>query len=92
MTDKNIKRPLIATIIVLLIPIIGMILSSEWNWDLFDFVIMGGLIFSFGLFIEVVNLRVKNKNHKILLTVAIIFLFLYVWAELAVGLLFNFGS
>lgn len=74
---------------ILLIPLVAMQFTSEVDWDLFDFAVMGTLLLSTGLLCEFVIRSVKNKDYRIgLLAVILVALFL-IWAELAVGV---FGS
>jgi hypothetical protein len=60
------------------------------NWDLFDFIVMGFLIFGAGSLYVLVARRVNN--HKLIIGVAFILAFLWLWAELAVGVFTNWGS
>lgn len=89
MITKN-KRlvGILATIFgLLLIPFVAMQFSKEVNWSIFDFVVMGILLLSVGLFIELVLRKVKTTKNRIIICGAIIIAFLLVWAELAVGII-----
>ena len=86
--DKN-KRLITILLIVpllLLIPLIGMQFSSEVNWSLLDFIVMGVLLLGAGLTFEVVLRKVPKKNNRIALIAVILIVFLLIWAELAVGI------
>lgn len=86
--DKN-KRLIIILLTVpllLLIPLIGMLFSSEINWSLLDFVIMGMLLLGLGFMLELVLRKVQKKKNRIVLIAIILIMFLLIWAELAVGL------
>ena len=74
---------------LLAIPLIAMQFTSEVNWDLFDFIVMGVLLFSTGLLIDLALRKVKTTKSRFILCSLIIFLFLLVYVELAVGI---FGS
>ena len=89
--DKNTRLLLIlATVpVLLLVPFIAMQFSTTVNWSLFDFIIMGVLLFLAGGMIEVVLRRVRSRDNRLVLLAIIVLLFLLVWAELAVGI---FGS
>lgn len=85
------KRPAIATGVVLLIPF----LASEMaiiNWDLADFIVMGTMLFGTGLILELVVRKATNKTHRVALVIAALLGFLWLWAELAVGVFTNWGS
>lgn len=82
------KRHLIilcSILVLLAIPFAAMQFSSEVNWSLFDFLVAGGLLLALGFSIDFVARKVKSFNNKIIAIVAIVILFLLVWAELAVG-------
>jgi len=78
------------TIGLLLIPLIAMQFTSEVNWSLSDFVIMGVMIFVTGTMINLT--RLKMSKYKIAGVLTILVLFLWLWAELAVGVFTNWGS
>ena len=77
---------LLTVAFILLIPLTAMQFTSEVDWSLFDFVIMGGLLLSTGILCELVLRNVKSlKSRIILIAVLLVALFL-IWAELAVGI------
>ena len=80
---------LIATAILLSIPLIAMQFSEEVNWQLPDFIIAGILILSTGLAIDFTIIKVKKISYRIGICVALVIALLLFWAELAVGI---FGS
>lgn len=76
---------------LLLIPAIAMLFTSEVNWDLFDFVVMGAmLIVTASLF--VLAARRAPPRRRLIMGGLFLAAFLYVWAELAVGVFTNLGS
>jgi len=79
---------------LLLIPLIAMQFTSEVNWSLYDFVVMGILLSLTGFSIELVIRRTQNLDRRYLYITFIVVLFLLVWAQLAVGItdLFFGGS
>ena len=50
----------LATAAILMLPMMGMLLSDEMNWDVFDFLIMGGLLLGVG-FTFVLILRLSDS-------------------------------
>lgn len=88
MSIKFPKIPLIA-ISLLLIPFVAMQFSDDVNWSAFDFLIMGVMLLLAGSGIEWI-LRKQNKiSKKIIYILIVLFIFILLWAEMAVGL---FGS
>lgn len=85
MKKKKIIRLLIVAICILLIPFVGNILSSEWNWSISDFLFAFLLIFAFGLVYEFLAGLTTRKKYKLILFFGVVTLFLLVWIELAVG-------
>ena len=84
--NKRLIGIVLAVALILLIPLIAMQFTNEVNWNLFDFVVMGSLLFGTGLMCELVIRKVKNKDYRIgILAVIVVALFL-IWAELAVGI------
>lgn len=62
------------------------------NWDLADFIVMGFLIFGTGSLFVLTARKIKKKSHRIALAMAFFLGFLWLWAELAVGVFTNWGS
>lgn len=71
---------------LLLIPLIGMQFTSEFNWSPFDFAVMGIMLFGTGLLIELVLRKIKTTKNRLILSGLVLLLFLITWAELAVGI------
>ncbi len=78
---------LIGAAMLLLIPLIAMRFTDEVDWDLFDFIVMGVLLSGTGLLLELVLRMVKQTRYRLALCATVLFGFLVVWAELAVGVI-----
>ena len=76
---------------LLLIPLISMQLTAEVNWGHSDFLLMGAMLFGFSSGFVLLGRKITPSNRR-WLAVAVIILFLYCWAELAVGVFFSLGS
>ncbi|PSR10269.1 MAG: hypothetical protein C7M88_03165 [Candidatus Arcticimaribacter sp.] len=80
--SKRILYPLF----LLLIPLIGMAITDEINWTLFDFIIMGSLLIFLSIGINFVSNRTKNLKNRGLYIGILVLIFTFIWAELAVGI------
>ncbi len=69
----------------MLIPLIGMIITDEIKWDLFDFIIMGSLIIFLSVTINFVYNRTNNIKSRLLYIGILVLIFTLIWIELAVG-------
>jgi len=72
---------------LLFIPFLGMQFSEEINWSIFDFLLMGVLLFVLSLGIHFILKKTLVLNLRILFISFAIVLFLFIWAELAVGII-----
>ena len=90
MQQKIFIRPGAVAAVILLIPLIAMQFTEEVQWTLSDFVLMGTMIFVTGLLIELA--MQKMGKYRFVATAGILFLFLWLWVELAVGLFTTWGS
>jgi hypothetical protein len=72
--------------VLLCIPLIGNFTSKEFDWSVGDFGIAAVLLFGTAFLIDLIQRIIKNRTHKIFVSVAILLLLLLTWAELAVGL------
>lgn len=87
----NLSKPLLivalVTGIILLIPLIAMQYTTEVNWSLGDFILMGALIFGTGSAFVIFTAYSDNYIYKIAMIAAVASTFLLVWVNLAVGLI-----
>ena len=86
MQNKRLIIIVITIAFLLLIPLIAMKFTDEVNWTLFDFVIAAVLMLGTGLLCELVLRKVNKTSLRIGICVAILAIFLMIWAELAVGI------
>lgn len=71
---------------ILAIPLVAMQFTNEVQWDLRDFAVMGTLLLSTGLAIELVLRNLKTGILRTVILVAILLALFLIWAELAVGI------
>lgn len=81
--SKNLKTGLYF-LSLLLVPFIAQFASSEVNWSSSDFLIFGIMLFGTGFLVQL--FWNTNFRYKILLVLLTLLAFLFIWAELAVGL------
>jgi len=81
----------LATALILLLPLLAMQFTGEAAWSLTDFVTAGALLFGAGSILVLAARRVDEK-YRVAIGIVLAAVLLYVWIELAVGILFNFGS
>ncbi len=84
----GILKSLFFAVITLMVPLIGMVISDEVNWEGADFIIGFLLIFCFVFLLQWLYF-ILPKSYRIVGLAIVIILFLLLWAELAVGI---FGS
>lgn len=81
MRNKRLAGNLLATALLLLIPIV-----TRAPWSRFDFVLAGVILLGTVLICELVLRIVKKIEHRILICGTILAALLVIWIELAVGL------
>lgn len=82
----SITRILLLTACILLVPLVAMQFSDEVNWSPGDFVIAGALLVGTGLVFELVVRKITNPRRRLIFGIVLIFAFLLIWADLAVGI------
>ena len=85
--NKRIIIFLISTALILLIPLTAMQFTDEVNWSLLDFVLAGTLLLGTGLICELVLRKVKKTSLRVAICVTVLLILLFIWAELAVGII-----
>jgi hypothetical protein len=84
---KNIIRIAIVTGLLLLIPLVAMQVSDEWNWGPFDFIFAGVLLFGTGLTFELVARKGGTIAYRAAVAIACATGLLLVWINAAVGII-----
>jgi hypothetical protein len=75
------------TAFILLVPLTAMQFSDEVNWTLFDFAIMGALLFGTGLTYELVARKGGTTAYRSAVGIACMAAFLLIWVNAAVGVI-----
>lgn len=89
---KHIARIVLVTAIILSIPLVAMRFTSEVQWTVLDFAVIGTLLFGAGMVYELIALRLRTTNQRLVAAMVILCGVLWLWAELAVGVFTNWGS
>jgi hypothetical protein len=76
-----------AVAFILLIPLVAMQFSDEWDWNLFDFVFAGTVLFGAALLYEFVASKGGTIAYRAACGVAIVTAVLLVWVNAAVGII-----
>lgn len=84
-------RVAMATVALLLVPLVAMQFTSEVDWSPGDFLVMGVLLFSVGT-VFVLPARKLDRRYRPLVALVCLGALLWVWAELAVGVFTDWGS
>ncbi len=90
--NKNIIRIVLVTAFILMLPLVAMQFTDEVVWDLFDFIVMGGLLFGVGLAYELVARRSEKTVYRVAFGVGHAGAFLLLWVNGAVGIIGNEGQ
>lgn len=77
---------LAVVVFILLIPFVAMRFTEEVRWSLLDFLVAGGLLVVLCVGIELVLKYVAQPRQRLWAGLAVVAVFLLLWAELAVGI------
>lgn len=87
--NKRLIGIITGVFVILSIPLVAMQFTTEVDWNLADFIVMGILLLGTGLLCELVLRRIHKLQHRLFLCGFLFIVLLLVWVELAVGI---FGS
>jgi predicted acyltransferase len=84
--NKNIVRIVLATAVILLLPLLAMQFTDEVDWSLTDFVTAGVLLLGTGLLYELASRKTRNTTYRAVIGTVLAAALILVWIELAVGI------
>lgn len=87
MQTKKIIRIFIVTAGILAIPLVAMQFTSEVNWTLSDFAIMGALLTGTGFMYELAMMTAHSLVHRLAIAIAVGAALFVTWVNLAVGII-----
>ncbi len=85
MQKKQLITILIRSTIALVIPLLGQLFVSDWNWGVGDFVFAWVFFNILGIAYTVATNKIASRNGKIVAGIAVIAVFAFVWIKLATG-------
>ena len=89
MKKERIARSILAAEMVLLVPLLGMALSDEWDWGPLDFILISVLLAFIGLAYQLIVTGIRNNTWHTAIGIVLAASMILLWIEMAVGL---FGS
>lgn len=82
---KIIRKVLLTTLGILLIPLVLTLTLDHFNWNPSDFLVGGFLLFSFGMYLNYIWRLDKSQQLKIIGVLCGLLVLLLIWVALAVG-------
>ncbi|MDB5919982.1 MAG: hypothetical protein JWR40_4216 [Massilia sp.] len=83
---KSLSLVLLATALILLVPLAAMQFTSEVAWNLFDFVVAGVLLAGTGLVFVISMRKLSTTGSRVAAGIVLALALILVWMELAVGI------
>jgi hypothetical protein len=80
-------KPVFATALLLLIPLIAMQFTEEVIWNIADFVVAGTLLFGTGFTYQLLTNKSKEITYRVAVGLALLSGFFLIWVNLAVGII-----
>ncbi len=84
---KKILFVALATVLILMVPLVAMQFSAEVDWGVGDFFIMGMLVFGTGLAYVLLSRISESIAYRAAVAIAVVAGLLLVWVNLAVGII-----
>lgn len=75
-----------------LLPLVAMRFDSGVNWSAGDFVVLGVLLLATCSALELASALFRSRRARVGAGIAVVLGFLWLWAELAVGVFTDWGS
>ncbi len=89
MTLPRIRKIALLPVSLLILPLVASFFSSEVRWSAMDYLIMGTMLLTVGVLIDLAQQHIKTRGTRLLVILGTLLLFVILWAEMAVGI---FGS
>lgn len=85
MTHSYIKKTMVWALAALIIPLLGNIFVSGWNWDWHEFIFAWVFFTVLGLSVKFVTSKITRRGYRIAVGFAIVLAFAALWVMLATG-------
>lgn len=89
MRNKDVASVFVVTAAILMVPLVAMAFTSEVQWGVFDFAVMGTLLVGTGMLMVLASRKIQSIGRRVIVIFTLLIALLLTWAELAVGV---FGS
>ena len=93
---RSIRRQMwyvaLATASILMVPLVVMLFTDEVNWGLFDFIVMGILLFGTGLTYVLISRISDSIAYRTAVGIAVVAGLFLIWFNLAVGIIGSEGN
>jgi hypothetical protein len=86
MEKKNIIRSVLIAELLLLVPLVAMQFSDEWDWGVADFIIVGILLAGVGVGVRMIITGIRTNPRRAVKGIVLAAAMVLIWAELAVGI------
>lgn len=86
-TLKSVVHVAIATVLLLLVPLVAMRFTNEVQWTALDFAVAGAMLFGAGLSFVLLTRKAGNITYRLAAALAVAAALMLVWGNLAVGLI-----
>lgn len=83
---RSVSLVVLATALMLLAPLVAMQFTTEVNWTLFDFMVMGVLLLGTGLAFVIAMRTLNTARSRLAAGIALALVLVLAWMELAVGI------
>lgn len=84
---EHVKRALIISSCILMIPLLGNLYLTNFNWNFFDFIFAFSMLFAISFGTLYLSLKLKHSKWRIPIIFIVFLILILLWTELAVGLM-----
>lgn len=85
--ERSLRQAGKVTLGFLFIPLVAMLLQTGLQWSVFDFIVVGGLVFTAVMGYMLLRSWSNSPTHSLAAMLAVVTTFLVIWVNLAVGLI-----